>query len=178
MHSPKDEIPITGRIKMGEKTKSRAFTAQRNKNKGGKFRLQSKVGKKAADFTRERKMGFKELVYFLLSMINESSQNALERYFPKIGKDDVSMRQQSFSEARQKLKWEAIVELFDLIVDDIYSGYTERWNGYRVMATGGSKAALPSDQALRAYFGTAGLGSTSMRPPRGLYSMTCTTRSS
>jgi hypothetical protein len=64
--------------------------------------------KKPADFTRKRKMGFKELVYFLLSMINESSQNALERYFPRIGEEEQTMTQQSFSVVRQKLKWEAI----------------------------------------------------------------------
>jgi hypothetical protein len=30
-------------------------------------------------------MPFKKLMYFLLSMIKESSQNALERYFAKAG---------------------------------------------------------------------------------------------
>jgi hypothetical protein len=72
------------------------------------------------------------------------------------------MTQQSFSEARQKLKWEAIQELFELIMNEIYTGYTERWNDYRVMAIDGSKVALPSDKKLRKYFGTAGGGSTSV----------------
>jgi hypothetical protein len=121
-----------------------------------------KAREKPTDFMRERKMGFKELLYFLLSMINESSQNALERYFLKIGKDELSMTQQSFSEARQKLKWEAIQELFDVITNEIYTGYTERWNDYRVMAIDGSKVALPSDKKLRKYFETAGAGSTSV----------------
>jgi hypothetical protein len=121
-----------------------------------------KARKKPTDFTRERKMGFRKLVYFLLSLINESSQNALERYFPKIGEDDLSMTQQSFSEARQKLKWEAIQELFEVIMNDIYTEYTERWHDYRVMAIDGTKVALPSDEKLREYFGTVGAGSTSV----------------
>jgi hypothetical protein len=29
-------------------------------------------------------MPFKELMYFMLSMVKKSSQNALERFFPKI----------------------------------------------------------------------------------------------
>jgi hypothetical protein len=117
--------------------------------------------KRPTDFTRKRKMGFTELVFFLLSLINESTQNALERFFPKISRSDVTMTQQSFSEARQKLKWEAIQELFDTMVNDIYTGLTERWHGYRVMAIDGSKIALPSDAHLREVFGTTGAGGTS-----------------
>jgi hypothetical protein len=111
---------------------------------------------RATDFTRERKMGFRKLIYFLLSMINESTQNALERYFPKIGEKGVTMKQQSFSEARQNLKWEAIREIYELCVKNIYGGYTERWHRYRVLAVDGSKIALPSDEGLKAYFGTFG----------------------
>jgi hypothetical protein len=40
--------------------------------------------KRKQDFTRERKMPFKKLMYFMLSLVKESSQNALERFFPKI----------------------------------------------------------------------------------------------
>jgi len=58
-------------------------------------------------------MSFKMLVYFLLSMINESSQNALERFFAKTGQG-IYMTQQAFSLARQKIKWEAFRILFEL----------------------------------------------------------------
>jgi hypothetical protein len=112
--------------------------------------------KRPEDFTRERKLGFRELICFLLSMINESSQNALERFFPKIGKAEVTVKQQSFSEARQKLKWEAIRELFEYCVKNIYEGYTERWRKYRVMGIDGVKIALPSDAKLKKIFGTCG----------------------
>jgi hypothetical protein len=118
--------------------------------------------KREQDFTRERKMGFKKLIYFLLSMINESTQNALERFFSRIGEPETRMTQQSFSEARQKIKWEAIREILDQTVKDTYSGYTERWNGYRVSAIDGSKISLPSDAALREYFGTSGKGSSAV----------------
>ena len=64
-------------------------------------------------------MGFKKLMFFLLSMIKESSQNALERFFDKIG-EDTFMSQQAFSLARQKIKWEAFWDLFVLAVNTRY----------------------------------------------------------
>jgi hypothetical protein len=105
-------------------------------------------------------MPFKKLIYFLLSMIKESSQNALERFFEKIG-EDIYLSQQAFSEARQKLKWEAFRELFDITVEVPYQGEIERWNGFRVMAIDGSKINLPNDRPLRDYFGTVGAGNSS-----------------
>jgi hypothetical protein len=37
--------------------------------------------KREQDFSRKRKMTFKKLMWFMLNMVNESSQNALERFF-------------------------------------------------------------------------------------------------
>jgi hypothetical protein len=108
-------------------------------------------------------MGFKDLVHFMLSMINESSQNALERYFIKTGKNTF-MTQQAFSLARQKIKWEAFRELFDATVNSHYREYAEeilRWNGLRIFAVDGSRLSLPNDKPLRTYFGTSGAGNTS-----------------
>ncbi|MDR0628341.1 MAG: hypothetical protein LBG24_01600 [Treponema sp.] len=56
--------------------------------------------KRKQDFSRNRKMPFKKLMYFMLGMVKESSQNALERFFPKL-KEAVRMSQQAFSLARQ-----------------------------------------------------------------------------
>jgi hypothetical protein len=50
-------------------------------------------------------MPFKKLMTFMLSPIKESSQNALERFFPKI-KEATHMNQQAFSPAQQKVKME------------------------------------------------------------------------
>jgi hypothetical protein len=125
--------------------------------------FENRSKKRAQDFTRKRKMGFKRLVYFLLSMIKESSQNALERYFTEIG-EDTWMSQQAFSLARQKIKWEAFRELFELTVDGHYKNYKEeikRWEGLRVFGLDSSILLLPSDKPLREHFGTTGLGNKS-----------------
>jgi molybdopterin synthase catalytic subunit len=108
-------------------------------------------------------MGFRNLVFFILSMINESSQNALERFFIKLGTHSF-MTQQAFSQAKQKIKWEAFKELFDLTVNAYYRENKDeiiRWNGLRVSAVDGSKFSLPNDPPLRKYFGTSGAGDTS-----------------
>jgi hypothetical protein len=112
---------------------------------------------------RERKMGFQKLMYFMLGMIRESSQNALERFFIKAG-EEVGMTQQAFSRARQKIRWQAFRMLFDYGVNIHYVNYTgeiRRWNGFRIFAIDGSMLSLPNDKALRKHFGTSGGGDTS-----------------
>jgi hypothetical protein len=105
-------------------------------------------------------MPFKKLVYFLLSMIKETSQNALERYFLKTG-EVIRMTRQVFSEARQKIKWEALRELFEATVEAMYGGEIKRWEGFRLLAIDGTKLNLPNDPELREYFGTSGAGNSS-----------------
>jgi len=116
--------------------------------------------KRPQDFTRDRKMPFKKLVGFMINMVKSSTQTCLDRFFEMIGQDDVHMSQQAFSEARQKIRWEAFRELFIAIVDHIYTGFYRTWHGYRVMAIDGSKTQIPDDPKLREFFGTAGKGGT------------------
>jgi hypothetical protein len=124
------------------------------------FKEQSK--KAANDFTRERKMGFTKLIYFMLSMIKESSQTALERFFGKVDKT-IRISQQAFSLARQKIKWQAFRVMFQYTVATYYSNKDEiqRWKGWRIYAIDGSKLALPNDKPLGDYFGTMGADSKS-----------------
>jgi hypothetical protein len=112
------------------------------------------------DFTRNRKMPFAHLVMFMLNMIKSSIQNCLDSYFERTGQLDIHMKEQSFSEARQKIKWEAFRDLFKTIVNLIYTGYFETWHGYRVSAIDGTKLQIPDDQYLREYFGTLGKDNT------------------
>ncbi len=97
----------------------------------------------------------------MLTSVKASTQNALERYFEKTD-EDVFITQQSFSEARQKLNVSTFIELFVMTVKLAYEGFFETWHGYRVMAIDGTKLALPSDELLRKYYGTAGAGNTSV----------------
>jgi hypothetical protein len=112
------------------------------------------------DFTRDRKMPFKTLILFMLNMTKCSIQTCLDRFFKLTGQEDVHMAQQSFSEARQKIKWEAFQDLFKTVVDHIYTGFDRTWHGYRVSAIDGTKLQLPDDKELREHFGTVGKGGT------------------
>jgi hypothetical protein len=116
--------------------------------------------KKTQYFTRNRKMPFKRLIAFILNMIKSSIQTCLDTFFENIGQEDVCITQQSFSEARDKIKWEAFRELFRQTRDLIYTGYTNTWHGYRLMAIDGTKIQLPDDKSLRKHFGTTGKGNT------------------
>ncbi|MDR2069703.1 MAG: transposase [Spirochaetaceae bacterium] len=66
------------------------------------------------------------------------------------------MSRQAFSAARQKIRWEALQELFQASVTGSYHEEWERWRGFRIMAVDGSFIQLPSDLELAAYYG--GLG--------------------
>ncbi|MDR2630053.1 MAG: hypothetical protein LBC60_03930, partial [Spirochaetaceae bacterium] len=116
---------------------------------------ESRSKKRIQDFTRNRKMPFKHLMFFMLSMVKESSQNALERFFPKM-KQAMHMTQQAFSLARQKIKWEAFLELFRASVKGSYNETLKYWRGFLLMAIDSSHIALPKDAALGEYYGATG----------------------
>ena len=100
--------------------------------------------KRRQDFSLERKMPFKKLIWFMLSMVKESSQNALERYFAQL-KEAAHMSRQAFSEARQKVKCEAFEELFLESVRGSYNETKKDWRGYFLTAADSSRIALPHD---------------------------------
>jgi len=116
--------------------------------------------KRPADFTRDRKMTFEEVVLFMLTSAKCSTQCSLRRFFAALGKEAM-MKQQSFSEARAKINVSAFVQLFQLTVGAMTENLQETWEGYLVYAIDGSKIALPADKGLLAHFGPAGRGGTS-----------------
>ena len=101
-------------------------------------------------------MTFNELIFFMLSMVKQSSQNALERFFPQLRKEHIHMSQQAFSAARKKIKWEAFKELLETSVSGSYQEAYKLWRGFRLMAVDGSFVQLPSDPALIKYYGALG----------------------
>jgi hypothetical protein len=106
-------------------------------------------------------MTFTELLYFMLSLVKESSQTALERAFPRLQKEHLHMTQQAFSAARQKIRWEAVEELHGATVEGSYHEPWETWLGYRLLAIDGTSIQLPADKQLLAYYGGLGPEKTS-----------------
>ena len=94
-------------------------------------------------------MPFKKLIWFMLGMVKESTQNALERFFPKLN-EATPMSQQALSTARQKVKWEAFEELFRASVRGSYHESVKDRQGFMLMAVDSSHIALPRDAELKA----------------------------
>lgn len=111
-------------------------------------------------FTRERKLGFEQLVTFMLRSMQTSATLALERFFRE-QKQEVCVRQQSYSEARNKVDPAFFRGLFEISAQTSYEVERQTWRGYRVSAIDGTHLALPNCLALKLHFGTYGRGNTS-----------------
>jgi hypothetical protein len=118
--------------------------------KSGGFLERSR--KKKADFTRKRNLPFPLLCLFLLRTVRECLSVAFEKFTENIC-EKISMTEQSLSEARNKIRWEAFAYLSEKVALLAYTGYHETWGGYRVWAIDGTKIALPNVPAMRKIFG-------------------------
>jgi len=108
--------------------------------------------KKVTDFTRERKLPFAKLCLFLMGMVHECLAVAFRRYTEKTG-EDIKVTEQSLSEARNKIRWEAFEELSEKVGKFGYEGEYERWKGYRLWGIDGTKLSLPNYPKLGEVFG-------------------------
>ena len=108
--------------------------------------------KSPKDFTRKRKLPFSILCLFLLGIVHECLSVAFRRFIGKIG-EEITMSEQSLSEARNKIRWEAFRGLSETLGKFAYTGYYDRWNGYRIWAIDGTKFSLPNYPCLAELFG-------------------------
>lgn len=109
------------------------------------------------DFTRQRCLTFVTVVLFLINMIKRALQDELDEFFKLIQAEPVAVRvvtKSAFSQARQKLKYTAFVELNQAQVSYFYDHFEpQRWHGWRLLAIDGSMADLPNLATLCAHFG-------------------------
>ena len=111
--------------------------------------------KNVTDFSRDRKMGFKETVFFMLNMVKKSLQIELNNFFETVLNKDNSVTKQAYSEARQKIEPKVFIELNDKANEIVYEGSYEYklWKDYRLTAIDGSVIELPNTETLRKEFG-------------------------
>ena len=108
---------------LGEKVSEKIF--------GSEFK--GSASKRAEDFTRKRGMAFEEVILHILTSLKCSTVASLRRFFLNIGAM-LSITQQSYSEARYKIRVEAFVELFDLTATTMLENTSNTWHGYRILA--------------------------------------------
>lgn len=119
--------------------------------------FQQRYRQRPQDFTRQRHLTFKVAVLFLLNLVKRSVQAELDAFFGVLeGQEDAVHRvsASAWTHARQKLKYEAFVELNQVQVDYFYAHAEPlRWHGMRLLGLDGSTARLPRTDALAQHFG-------------------------
>ncbi len=109
---------------------------------------------KETDFTRNRKLDFSAVVSIIMSIMTKPIHAELCNSFQKLkGSGIVQPTQQSFSEARQKIHYQAFQEIFQQMVMIGLSANDEKtYRGYRLLAIDGSTIPLKKSDELRERF--------------------------
>jgi hypothetical protein len=120
----------------------------------------------AKSFTRNRKMGFREAICFLLDMRKTTLQTRLNAFFRQT-KGGIPMSQPAFTKLRAQFSHKPFEIMMRELVKKEYSGQykTPFWRGYTVLATDGSYLQLPPTPELAEVFGVRGPGN---RPGAGI----------
>lgn len=112
------------------------------------------------DFTRQRCLPFVVVVLFLLNLVKRALQDELDEFFKLDSGAAVAVRvvtKSAFSQARQKLKAEAFMELNDVQVQYFYDHFSyQTWYGFRLRAVDGSTVQLPDTPDIVTHFGRWG----------------------
>ena len=109
------------------------------------------------DFTRQRKLPFSMLIFFMINMIKGSYQDELDCFFKAIFGFDVARRivsKAALAKARMKLKFEVFIELNFQLVNYFYKNFnTLKWNGFKLLAIDGTTVQLPRIESISQHFG-------------------------
>lgn len=97
-------------------------------------------------FTRQGKLSFTDIMYFILSRENKSISiniSNMRRFFPQLKIPPVS--KQAISKARQKVSSDACLELCHLFTKLYYKQKKKQslWHGYHIYAIDGSTIQIP-----------------------------------
>lgn len=112
-------------------------------------------------FSREGKIGFVNLVGFMLNFVKKSMQMELDLFMEMV-KEQKTISKQAFSQARQKISHEAFKELFKDTADMAYTTEDmDTLKGLRILAVDGTSLALENSPELVKFFGCSGRGATS-----------------
>lgn len=109
-------------------------------------------------FVRERKMGFKDLVWYLIMQKGRTTSMELDEYLKnKNGTYEISISKQAFSKQRQYLKPQIFIDIYKDYLEDFYHNYPEEvktYKGYIIGAIDGSLIEIPNTKELRKEYKT------------------------
>lgn len=116
------------------------------------FEQRSKA--KETAFRRNRKLGFKNTMFMSLNFLSRPIFSELNNYYKNVIGSDEHVQQQSFSEARQKIKYEAFQELFYETVEiGLQAEDADLYRGFRLLAIDGSLIPLKNTPELKQIYG-------------------------
>lgn len=118
------------------------------------FKEQSRVS--AKDFTRNRKVGFLDLVCMLLRTLRKTTQLELDEFREFFMQETVgtTYTKQSFSESRQKLLPKAFLLLNEALIQEYYAEPNFlTYKGFRILAMDGSVLEIPNTKENRETYG-------------------------
>jgi hypothetical protein len=109
------------------------------------------------DFTRKRVLNFAKVVVIMLSGHKFSLQNALNKFFSRLGAVFSTPTASAYCQAKQKVKAEVFVHLNEVLVNDFYQLYDNdeqvlRWRGHRLLGADGTKLNVPDNEQTREVF--------------------------
>ena len=105
-------------------------------------------------FTRNRKLPFSKLVYFLLNQVKGALQDELDAFSQYVDGDGDFVSKAAFCKARKFLSPLAFIELRDTINQQFYqSNHVKTWKGLRLCAVDATTLTLPQNATLLSTFG-------------------------
>lgn len=109
------------------------------------------------DFTRKRVLDFAKVVTLMLSGHKFSLQNALNKFFSRLGAVFSTPTASAYCQAKQKVKAEVFIHLNEVLVNDFYQLYDKdeqvlRWHGHRLLGADGTKLNVPDNEQTREVF--------------------------
>lgn len=121
--------------------------------------LKENFRRSPGDFTRHRKMPFKKVVLFMLSLSRRSLQLELTGFVRSFADGVRNVTGSAFNQSRRRVDPHVFKELMRVMNQEFYTDNDERvkrWEGLRLLATDGSIFNLPHTKELhRRYGGTS-----------------------
>lgn len=113
------------------------------------YRMQSR------DFTRNRKLGFFEIMLLILRSSKKSLHTSIDTFLKEVRCGVDSYSKAAFCKARQKIHPDAFKALFTLTVEQFYKEVPyKRYRGYRLLAIDGTDLNLPNTPELLELYGS------------------------
>lgn len=115
-----------------------------------------KKGKKS--FIRERKMNFKDFIWYLTFQKGRTTSMELDEYLKsKNDTYEISISKQAFSKQRKNIKPDIFIDMSKNFLHDFYDNYpneVKKYKGHYVLAVDGSLFEIPNTKELREFYKT------------------------